>query len=95
MQIRLLRVLQEKQIEPLGAVQTVKVDVRAVAATNQDLETLVKEIASARQKIWGSTIVRYIAKSEALKSKRLQPMDEVVMSKVINFSILRPIPAGR
>jgi PAS domain S-box-containing protein len=43
MQIRLLRVLQEKQIEPLGAVQTVKVDVRVVAATNQDLEALVRE----------------------------------------------------
>jgi transcriptional regulator with PAS, ATPase and Fis domain len=36
-------VLQEKQIEPLGAVQTVKVDVRVVAATNQDLEALVRE----------------------------------------------------
>jgi PAS domain S-box-containing protein len=43
MQIRLLRVLQEKQIEPLGAVQKVKVDVRVVAATNQDLEALVRE----------------------------------------------------
>jgi PAS domain S-box-containing protein len=43
MQIRLLRVLQEKQIEPLGAVQTIKVDVRVVAATNQDLNTLVRE----------------------------------------------------
>jgi PAS domain S-box-containing protein len=43
MQIRFLRVLQEKQIEPLGAVQTVKVDVRVVAATNQDLEDLVRQ----------------------------------------------------
>jgi PAS domain S-box-containing protein len=43
MQVRLLRVLQEKQIEPLGAVQPVKVDVRVVASTNQDLEALVCE----------------------------------------------------
>jgi PAS domain S-box-containing protein len=43
MQVRLLRVLQEKRIEPLGAVQPVDVDVRVVAAANQDLETLVRE----------------------------------------------------
>ena len=43
MQVRLLRVLQEKRIEPLGAVQPVAVNVRVVAAANQDLETLVRE----------------------------------------------------
>jgi PAS domain S-box-containing protein len=43
MQVRLLRVLQEKRIEPLGSVQPVKIDVRVVAATNQDLEDLVHE----------------------------------------------------
>jgi len=43
MQIRLLRVLQEKQIEPLGSVHPINVDVRVVAATNQDLEDLVRE----------------------------------------------------
>ena len=43
MQVRLLRVLQEKQIEPLGSVKPVKVDVRVVAATNQNLEELVRK----------------------------------------------------
>lgn len=43
MQVRLLRVLQEKRIEPLGGVQPVDVDVRVVAATNQDLGRLVRE----------------------------------------------------
>lgn len=43
MQVRLLRVLQEKKVEPLGSVQPVAVDVRVVAATNQDLEALVRE----------------------------------------------------
>jgi PAS domain S-box-containing protein len=43
MQVRLLRVLQEKRIEPLGSVQPIKVDVRVVAATNQNLEDLVRE----------------------------------------------------
>lgn len=43
MQMRLLRVLQERVIEPLGSVQPVKVDVRVVSATNRDLPTLVRE----------------------------------------------------
>ncbi|NMC21093.1 MAG: sigma 54-interacting transcriptional regulator, partial [Thermogutta sp.] len=42
MQVRLLRVLQERVIEPLGGVQAIPVDVRIVAATNKDLAALVR-----------------------------------------------------
>ena len=41
LQVKLLRVLQEKTYEPLGGVKTLKADVRVVAATNQNLEELV------------------------------------------------------
>lgn len=40
-QIKLLRVLQEREIERLGATKTTKIDVRLVTATNQDLQSLV------------------------------------------------------
>ena len=43
LQVRLLRVIQEKSYEPLGSTKTEKADVRFVAATNKDLETLVRE----------------------------------------------------
>jgi PAS domain S-box-containing protein len=43
MQTRLLRVLQERIYEPLGAVEPVRCDVRLIAATNKSLGALVKE----------------------------------------------------
>lgn len=42
-QVKLLRVLQEKVYEPLGSNTPVKADVRIITATNRDLQTLVKE----------------------------------------------------
>ena len=43
MQVSLLRVLQERMIEPLGGVDPIQVDVRVVAATNKELSKLVHQ----------------------------------------------------
>jgi len=43
MQIKLLRVLQEKSFEPVGSSQTKTIDVRVILATNTDLQQLVAE----------------------------------------------------
>jgi transcriptional regulator with GAF, ATPase, and Fis domain len=42
-QVKLLRVLQEREFERVGGVETVKVDVRLISATHRDLERLITE----------------------------------------------------
>ncbi|MFI5290349.1 MAG: sigma-54-dependent transcriptional regulator, partial [Polyangia bacterium] len=42
-QVKLLRVLQERELERVGGTETVRVDVRVVSATHRDLEALIAE----------------------------------------------------
>jgi transcriptional regulator with GAF, ATPase, and Fis domain len=43
LQVKLLRVLQEGEFEPVGGTQTIRVDVRVVAATNTDLKEAIRQ----------------------------------------------------
>lgn len=50
-QVRLLRVLQHKEIERIGGTKTIKLDIRFIAATNRDLEEMVKA-NQFREDLW-------------------------------------------
>ncbi|HIJ66590.1 MAG TPA: sigma 54-interacting transcriptional regulator, partial [Candidatus Hydrogenedentes bacterium] len=58
MQIRLLRTLQERVVEPLGAVEPVPVDVRIIAATNKDLGKLVRDGAFREDLYYRINVIR-------------------------------------
>jgi transcriptional regulator with GAF, ATPase, and Fis domain len=50
-QVRMLRVLQYKEIERVGGINTIPVDIRLIAATNRNLEEMVKE-KKFREDLW-------------------------------------------
>ncbi len=58
LQIRLLRVLQEKTFEMLGDIKTIKTDARIIAATNQDLSAKVKEGSFRQDLFYRINVVR-------------------------------------
>ena len=58
MQVRLLRVLQEKRFEPLGAAETMTTDARIVAATNSSLSQLVQDGAFRQDLYYRLNVVR-------------------------------------
>ena len=57
-QPKLLRVLQDSELTPLGAPRPVKVDLRVVAATNRDLEAMVRRAAFREDLFWRLDVLR-------------------------------------
>jgi len=68
MQVRLLRVLQERQIEPLGGIKALPVDVRVIVAANKDLAQLVR-LGKFRDDLYYRIRVVYLKLPE-LKQRR-------------------------
>jgi transcriptional regulator with PAS, ATPase and Fis domain len=58
LQVRFLRVLQEKSFEPLGATKPVKADVRVLASTNRDLATLTRKGSFRQDLFYRINVVR-------------------------------------
>lgn len=80
MQVKLLRVLQERRLRPLGGTNEISVDVRVIAATNQDLLSQIRQ-GSFREDLYYRIAVINIH----LPALRERPEDIALLS----FSFLR------
>lgn len=60
MQVKLLRVLQEKTFEPLGATTSCRADVRVIAATNKQLDKLVENGVFRRDLYYRINVIRIV-----------------------------------
>ena len=75
-QAKILRVLQEKELERVGGNRTVKVDVRVLAATNQDLEARVRESTFRQDLYYRLNVVSVTLPALRDRSEDLPPLIE-------------------
>jgi transcriptional regulator with PAS, ATPase and Fis domain len=82
LQVKLLRVLQDGSFVPVGGTETKKVSVRIVAATNRDLEKMVKAGTFREDLFYRLNVVRI--KLPALRDRK-KDIPELITSFLVNF----------
>ena len=92
LQAKLLRVLQEKEFFPLGATRAIKIDVRIISATNQNIEKNIKE-GKFREDLYYrlSTIPLKIPPLKERKNDILPIANEILQKSIKEFSAEKKI----
>ncbi|MDI6776284.1 MAG: sigma 54-interacting transcriptional regulator [Syntrophales bacterium] len=96
LQVKLLRILQEKEYEPLGGVTSIKADVRIVAATNKNLPDLVRTEGFREDLFYRLNVVKIVCHSgpsrEDRAVRRLETLDgslPEMAPEVIDIGVLK------
>ena len=80
LQAKLLRVLQEREIEPLGGERTEHVDVRVIAATNRDLSQMVRRRPVSRRLFYRLHVVPIVLPPLRERTEDIPMLTEYFMS---------------
>lgn len=84
MQVKLLRALQDGEIEPIGSTKSVSVDVRIIAATNRPLETMIEEKRFREDLFYRINVVPFSVPSLRERAEDLSLLINHFINKVTN-----------
>jgi two-component system response regulator FlrC len=91
LQAKLLRVLQERSFERVGGGQTVKVDVRWIAATNRDLPAMIREGAFREDLFHRLAVFPVVLPPLRERKEDLEPLAERLLAKACASLGRRPL----
>jgi DNA-binding NtrC family response regulator len=91
-QVKLLRVLQEREVTPVGGIQPTPIDVRIVSATNADLEALVARGQFREDLFYRLNVIRIRTPSLRMRSEDLPDLSTNLLEK-IGKRLGRPAPS--
>ncbi len=81
LQAKLLRVLQEKQIEPLGSQDSIELDVRVMATSNRDLENEVREGRFRQDLFYRLNVIPLMVPALAQRPDDILPLAEQLLKR--------------
>ncbi|MDP4551866.1 sigma 54-interacting transcriptional regulator [Alkalihalobacillus macyae] len=82
MQVKLLRVLQDREVERVGSLRTKKVDVRIIAATNRPLEAMVEERRFREDLFYRINVIQLIIPALRERVQDVKPLAESFVRKI-------------
>ncbi len=89
-QVKLLRVLQDKTFDPVGAVETRRADVRIIAATNRDLMQLKEKGLFREDLYYRLNVLRLTLPPLRLRKDDLEPLTQELLARMVGEE--NPIP---
>jgi two-component system, NtrC family, response regulator AtoC len=94
-QVKLLRVLQEREIERLGSTKPTKIDVRLITATHRDLRAAVEAGAFRLDLLYRLQVVEILIPPLRERIEDIVPLAELFMTKYAAENDRAPLPIGK